>query len=95
VNCAGSTSSSRIHNINPFPTFDARQDVMNGMFVGIETGKDEQSKGIPFFVGKVVDMERQAVEDGTLTVLWYEPRMPRGEVDNLGEFHRRYFSCIN
>jgi hypothetical protein len=65
------------------------------MFVGIETGKEDQSKGIPYFLGKVVDMERQAAEDGTFTILWYEPRMPRGEVDNPGEFHKRYFSSMN
>jgi hypothetical protein len=43
------------------------------MFVGIETGKEDQSKGIPYFLGKVIDMERQAAEDGTFTILWYEP----------------------
>jgi hypothetical protein len=43
------------------------------MFVGIETGEDDQSKGIPFFVGKVINMERQAVENETFTILWYEP----------------------
>jgi hypothetical protein len=67
----------------------------NGIFVGIETGEDDQSKGIPFFVGKVKDMERQATQDKTFTVLWYEPQMRRGEVDNPSEFHRRYFSCMN
>jgi len=51
-------------------------------------------KGIPFFIAKVIDMERQASEDGTFTVLWYEPRMRRGEVDNAGEYHRRYCSSI-
>jgi hypothetical protein len=65
------------------------------MFVGIETGEDDQSKGIPFFVGKVINMEKQTDEDGTFTVLWYEPRMPRGEVDNPGEFQRRYSSYIS
>ena len=65
------------------------------MFVGIERGEDDQSKDIPFFVGKVIDMERQADEDGTFTVLWYEPQMPRGEPDNPSEFRRRYLNCIN
>ena len=40
-------------------------------------------------------MERQVAEDGTFTILWYELQMPRGEVDNHGEFHKRYFNCMN
>ena len=60
---------------DPFPTFDPRKDVMVGMFVAIETGKDDQLKGIPFFIAKVIQMEQQATDDGTVTVLWYEPRM--------------------
>jgi hypothetical protein len=73
VTCVASIGSSRSRNINPFPAFDAIQDVTIGMFVGIETGKEDQSKGIPYFLGKVIDMERQAAEDGTFTILWYEP----------------------
>jgi hypothetical protein len=65
------------------------------MFVGIEIDENDQSNGIPFFLAKVIDMERQAAEDGTFTVLWYEPRTRRGEADNLGEFHQRYSSCLN
>jgi hypothetical protein len=77
-----------------FPAFDSRQDVRNGMFVGIETGEEDQLKGIPFFIAKIIDMERQASKYGTFTILWYEPRMRRGEVDNVGDFHRRYCSSI-
>ena len=95
MNYVGSIGSSCTQNINPFPTFDPRQVVRNGMFVEIETREDDQSKGIPFIVDKVLDMERQAAEDGTFTILWYEPRMPREKTDNPSEFHRRYFSCIN
>jgi hypothetical protein len=40
-------------------------------------------------------MERQAAEDGTFTVLWYEPQMRRGEVDIPREFHQRYSSCMD
>jgi hypothetical protein len=40
-------------------------------------------------------MERQVAEDGTFTILWYEPQMRQGEADNLEEFHRRYSSCLN
>jgi hypothetical protein len=80
---------------HPFPAFDPRHDVRSGMFVGIETGEEDQLTRIPFFIAKVIDMERQASEDGTFTILWYEPRMRRGEVDNVGEFHRRYYSSIN
>jgi hypothetical protein len=87
--------SSCIQTATPFPTFDPQQDATHGMFVGIDIGEDDKSKGIPFFVAKIIDMERQAAEDGTFTVLWYEPRMRRGEAENPGEFHKRYSSCIN
>ena len=40
-------------------------------------------------------MERQATEDGNFTVLWYEPQMPRGQIDNIGEFHKSYSHCID
>jgi hypothetical protein len=43
------------------------------MFVGIETDENDQSNGIPFFLAKVIDMERQAAKDGTFTVLGFEP----------------------
>ena len=78
-----------------FPTFDPRQDVRSGKFLGIEIGEEDQLKRIPFFISKVLDMERQASEDGTFTVLWYKPHMRRGEIDNVGEFHRRYYRSIN
>jgi hypothetical protein len=91
----GNRTVSGNQGSHPFPAFDPRQDVRSGMFVGIEIGEEDQLKGIPFFIAKVIDMERQASEDGTFTVLWYEPRMRRGEVDNAGEFHRRYCSSIN
>ena len=35
-------------------------------------------------------MEKQVVEDGTFTILWYEPQMCQGEADNPSEFYRRY-----
>jgi hypothetical protein len=65
------------------------------MFVRIEIEENDQSNGIPFFLAKVIDMERQAVEDGTFTILWYEPRMRRGEANNPREFHQRYSSYMN
>jgi hypothetical protein len=86
---------STVQSGDPFPTFDPRKDVTVGMFVAIETGKDDQLKGIPFFVAKEIQMERQATNDGTVTVLWYEPRMHRGETDDVGDFHRRYYHCID
>jgi hypothetical protein len=86
---------SAVQSGDPFPTFDPRKDVMVGMFVAIETGEDDQLKGIPFFIAKVIQMERQATDDGTVTVLWYEPRMRRGETDDVGNFHRRYYHCID
>jgi hypothetical protein len=91
----GNTTVSGNQGSHPFPTFDPRQDVRSGMFVGIETGEEDQLKGIPFFIAKVIDMEMQASEDGTFTVLRYEPKMCRGEVDNAGEFHRRYCTSVN
>jgi hypothetical protein len=92
---SGNTTVSGNHGPHPFPIFDPRHDVRSGMFVGIETGEEDQLKGIPFFIAKVIDMERQASKDGTFTVLWYEPQMRRGEVDNAKEFHRRYYSTDN
>ena len=43
------------------------------MFVAIEIGEDDQLKVMPLFIAKVINMERQATEDGTFTVLWHEP----------------------
>jgi hypothetical protein len=43
------------------------------MFVGIEIEESDQSNGIPFFLAEVINMEKQTAEDGTFTVLWYEP----------------------
>jgi hypothetical protein len=57
------------------------------MFVGIEIREENQLKEILFFIAKVINTKRQASEDGTFTVLWYEPRMRRGKVNNPGEFH--------
>jgi hypothetical protein len=65
----GNRTVSGNQGSHPFPAFDPRQDVRSGMFVGIEIGEEDQLKGIPFFIAKVIDMERQASEDGTFTVL--------------------------
>ena len=97
IGCASTSTSATptVLNAYPFPTFDPHKDVTVGMFVAIETGEDDQSKGVPFFIAKVISMERQAADDGTFNVLWYEPRMHRGQTDNVGEFHKRYSHCIN
>jgi hypothetical protein len=44
--------------------------VRSEIFVGIEIGEDDQLKGTPFFIAKVIDIKRLVVEDGTFTVLW-------------------------
>jgi hypothetical protein len=65
------------------------------MFVGIEREENGQSNGLPFFLAEVIDMERQAAQDGTFTVLWNEPQMRRGEANNPKEFHQTYFTFVN
>jgi glucose-6-phosphate 1-dehydrogenase len=57
------SSFSIVWSKDLFLTFDARKDVIVGTFVAIETGEDDQWKGIPFFIGKVIYMERQATND--------------------------------
>jgi hypothetical protein len=60
-------SGSRI--VNPFPSFDPQHDVKNGMFAGIRMEEDDQSNGIPFFLAKVINMEKEATKD--VTSLYY------------------------
>lgn len=70
----GSTSSTDIPNaivVDHFPSFDPHQDVKMGMFVAMETEDADREKGIPFFVAKVISLNQQACEDGTIEVLWY------------------------
>ena len=93
-----STNSTNIPNAiigEQFPSFDPHQDVKMGMFVAMETEDVDQEKGILFFVAKVISLNQQACEDGTAQVLWYQPKMPVGLQDQLGQFHNRYTNCIH
>jgi hypothetical protein len=56
VDCRTSNTVCTVSSINPFPTFDPRKDVTIGMFVAIETGNDDQFKGIPLFIAKIINM---------------------------------------
>jgi hypothetical protein len=69
-------------------------DVQTYMFLAMETCDDDRAKRIPFFVAKVFTMNRQAYSDGTVLVLWYQPKMPTGLQDNVGKFNKRYRNCI-
>jgi len=64
--------------VDHFPSFDPHQDVKIGMIVGMEIKSDDQEKGISFFIAKVVSLNQQACEDGSVEVLWYQPKMPIG-----------------
>jgi hypothetical protein len=75
-------------------TFNPHMDVQTDMFVAMETCDDDRAKGIPFFVAKVINMNRQACSDGTVLVLWYQPKMPIGLQDDVGKFNKRYMNCI-
>ena len=47
-------------------------------------GRQDQVAGIPYFIGKVLSLERQVADDGTMCIIWYWPRMPHGMQDGPG-----------
>jgi hypothetical protein len=63
-------------DIGASSTFNPHVDVQTNMFVAMETCDDDRAKGIPFFVAKVITMNRQACSDGIILVLWYQLKMP-------------------
>ena len=73
--CEGAKNYASTSNVivvsieNPFPTFDPQKDVIVGMFVTTKIGEDDWLKGMPFFIANVINMERQAAEDGTFIIL--------------------------
>jgi hypothetical protein len=75
-------------------TFNPHMDVQTDMFVAMETYDDDCAKGIPFFVAKVITVNRQAYSNGTVPVLWYQPKMPIGLQDDVGKFNKRYRNFI-
>jgi hypothetical protein len=79
---------------DPSFTFNPHADVCPDMFVAMETCDDDQARGIPFFVAKVITLSRQACSDGEAKVLWYQPKMPIGLEDDIGQFNKRYRNCI-
>ena len=63
-------------DVDASSTFNPHLDVQLDMFVAMETCDDDQAKWIPFFMAKVITMNRQACSDGTVFVLWYQSKMP-------------------
>ena len=57
-NYASTSNVIAVSRENPFPTFDPQKDVFVEMFVAIETREDDQLKGMPFFIAKLINMEK-------------------------------------
>ena len=53
---------------------------------------EERRLGAIFYVGKVRALERAATVDGVMTVTWYWPKMRRGSIDAVGEWHQQYMN---
>jgi hypothetical protein len=81
-------------NVHASSTFNPHMDIQTDMFVAMEICDDDQAKGIPFFVAKVITMNRQACSHGTVLVFWYQPKMSTGLQDNVGKFNKWYRKCI-
>ena len=75
---------------DPFPAFDPHKDISVGQFVALCTTTSDRAAGATFYVAKVQSLERVATREGTMTVIWYQPKMPRGLIDPPGQYHHRY-----
>ena len=73
-----------------FPAFNPHIDITIGQFVVVCSPEEDRRRGAPFWVGKVLALERSATSDGEMTVLWYWLRMARGSTDAVGKWHQRY-----
>ena len=54
----------------------------------------ERRNGAAFYVGKVHALNYVVEAEGMMHVIWYWPKMPRGSIDALGQWHQQYSSCV-
>ena len=85
--------SGRIARHNPFPAFDPHKDITVGQFVALYSPPEDRVAGAIFYIAKVRALERIAIPDGTMTVIWYWPKMPIGATYAPGQHHQRYTIC--
>ena len=76
--------------VDAFPTFNPHKDIAVGQFVAVVSPLEDKALGTIFYVGKVRALERGATPNGSMTMLWYWPKMPQGSTDAIGEWHKRY-----